>query len=84
MPRVWPSSQVATTTAGRRLGDRHIPGGRRPLGPANVDGTEDRGYVVWRIKEDLKGAHCTHVHHLRMEAGVADVVSGRRGGHVAD
>ena len=26
MPRVWPSSQVATTTAGGRLGDRHMPG----------------------------------------------------------
>ena len=33
MPRVWPSSQVATTTAGERLGDCHMPGGRRPPGP---------------------------------------------------
>ena len=24
-----------TTTAGERLGDRHMPGGQRPLGPAN-------------------------------------------------
>ena len=32
MPRMWSSSQVATTTAGgrARLGDRHIPGSRRP------------------------------------------------------
>ena len=42
MPRVWLSSQVATTTAGGRLGDRHMPGERRPLGPANVGVTEDR------------------------------------------
>ena len=41
-----------TTTAGGWLGDRHMPGGRRPLGPANVNVTEDRGKVVWRIKED--------------------------------
>ena len=55
MPRVWPSSQVATTTAGGRLGDRHLPGGRRPLGPANVGVTEDRGQqIVWRIKENMK------------------------------
>ena len=53
MPRVWPSSQVATTTAGGRLVDRHMPGGRRPLGLANVGETEDRGQMVWRIKEDL-------------------------------
>ena len=43
MPRVWLSSQVGTTTAGGQLGDRHMPGGRRPLGPANVGVTEDRG-----------------------------------------
>ena len=54
MPRVWPSSQVATTTAGERLRDRHMPGGRRPLGPANVGVTEDRRQVVWRIKQELK------------------------------
>ena len=55
MPRVWPSSHVATTTAtaGGRLGDRHMSGGRRPLGPANVGVTEDQGQVVWRIKEGL-------------------------------
>ena len=47
------SSQVATTTVGGRLGDRHMPGGRRPLGPANVGVTEGRGQDVWRIKEDL-------------------------------
>ena len=33
MPRVWPSSQVATTTVRGRVGDRHIPGDRQPLGP---------------------------------------------------
>ena len=54
MPRVWPSSQVATTTAGERLRDRHMPGGRRPPGPANVGVTEDRGQGVWRIKQELK------------------------------
>ena len=54
MPRVWTSSQVATTTAGGRLGDHHMSGGRRPLGPANVGVTEDRGQVVWRIKQELK------------------------------
>ena len=54
MPRVWPSSQVATTTAGERLGDRHMSGGRRPPAPANVGVTEDRGQVVWRIKQELK------------------------------
>ena len=43
MPRVWPSSQVGTTTAGGRLGDRHMPGGRRPLGLTNDGVTEDRG-----------------------------------------
>ena len=29
MPRWWPFSQVATTIAGGRLGDRHMPCGRR-------------------------------------------------------
>ena len=56
MLRWWPSSQVATTTAGGgggRLEDRHMPGGRRPLGPANVSVTDDRGQDVWRTKEDL-------------------------------
>ena len=33
MLRALPSSQVATTTAGGRLGKRHMPGGRRPLDP---------------------------------------------------
>ena len=46
-------AKVGTTTAGGRLGDRHMPGGRRPLGPANVGVTEDRIQNVWRIKEDL-------------------------------
>ena len=36
-----------------RLGNRHMPVGRRPLGPANVDVTEDRVWLVWGIKEDL-------------------------------
>ena len=54
MPRVWPSSQFTTTTAGERLSDRHMSGGRRPPGPANVGVTEDRGQVVWRIKQELK------------------------------
>ena len=34
-------------------GDRHMPGGRRPLGPANGGVTEDWGQVILRIKEDL-------------------------------
>ena len=53
MPRVWSSSRVATTTAGGRLRDRYMSGGRRPLCPANVGVTDDRGQVVWRIKDDL-------------------------------
>ena len=53
MPRVWPSSLRWTTTAEGRLGDRHMPGGRRPLGPANGGVLEDWGQVVLRIKEDL-------------------------------
>ena len=60
MPREWPSSQVATTTAGERLGDRHMPGGRRPLGPANGGVTEDRGQDVWRIKEGESVGEVTH------------------------
>ena len=51
MPHVWPSSQVSSTAAGGRLGDRHMPGGRRPLGSANVGVTEDRGQDVWRMEE---------------------------------
>ena len=55
------SSRVATTTAGGRLGDRHMRGGgHRPglvdavhLGPADGGVTEDRGQVVWSIKEEL-------------------------------
>ena len=53
MPQWWPSSQVTTTTAGGRLGDRHMPGGRRPLDPAIAGVTGDRGQDVWRINEDL-------------------------------
>ena len=34
-------------------GDRHMPGGRRPLGPANGGVTDDWGKVILRIKEDL-------------------------------
>ena len=34
-------------------GDRHMPGGRRPLGPANGGVTEDWGKIILRIKEDL-------------------------------
>ena len=34
-------------------GDRHMPGRRRPPGPANGGVTEDRGQVILRIKEDL-------------------------------
>ena len=52
----------STTTAGGRLGDRHMPGGRRPPGPANVGVTEDRGQVVWRIKEDLLDLYTLHIH----------------------
>ena len=40
-PRVWPSGQVDHLTAGGRLGDRHMSGGRRPLGPANGGVKED-------------------------------------------
>ena len=54
MPRVWPSNQVATITAGERLRDRHMSGGQRPPGPANVGMTEDREHVVWSIKQELK------------------------------
>ena len=35
-------------------GDRHMPDRRRPLGPANVGVTEDRGQDVWRMREDLR------------------------------
>ena len=38
-------------------GDRHMPGGRRPLGPANGGVTEDWGKVILRIKEDLSARH---------------------------
>ena len=34
-------------------GDRRMPGGRRPLRPANGGVTEDWGKVILRIKEDL-------------------------------
>ena len=37
-------------------GDRHMPGGRRPLDPANGGVTEDRGQVILRIKEGLVSA----------------------------
>ena len=53
MPRVWPPAR-STTTAGERLREHHMPGGRRPPGPANVGVTEDRGQVVWGIKQELK------------------------------
>ena len=39
--RVCGPQARSTTTAGGRLGDRHMPGGRRPLGPANGGVTED-------------------------------------------
>ena len=46
----------STTTAGGRLGDRHMPGGQRPLGPANGGVTEggrmSGGCPSW-IWEDL-------------------------------
>ena len=41
--RVCGSQAKWTTTTGGRLGDRHMPGGRRPLGPANGGVTEDWG-----------------------------------------
>ena len=41
-------------------GDRHMPGGRRPLGPANGGVTEDRGQVILRIKEDLRVRSTQH------------------------
>ena len=37
-------------------GERHMPGGRRPLDPANGGVTEDWGQFVLRIKEDLVSA----------------------------
>ena len=40
-------------------GDRHMPGGRRPLGPANGGVTEDWGKVILRIKEDLETPELT-------------------------
>ena len=43
MPRVWPSGQVDHQLPGDGSGDRHMPGGRRPLGPANGGVTEDWG-----------------------------------------
>ena len=41
--RVCAPQARSTTTAGGRLGDRHMPGGRRPLGLANGGVTEDWG-----------------------------------------
>ena len=41
--RVCGPQARSTTTAGGRLGDRHMPGGRRPLDPANGGVTEDWG-----------------------------------------
>ena len=45
MPREWPSSQVDHHCRGtaRVTVVRHMPGGRRPLGPANGGVTEDFG-----------------------------------------
>ena len=47
-----------------RLGDHHMPGGRRPLSPANVGETEDRD-MFWRTNEDLLedkgGSDCLRV-----------------------
>ena len=42
-----------TTTAGGRLRDRHMPGGRRPLGPANGGVIENRGIG---FLEDKRGS----------------------------
>ena len=41
--RVCVPQARSTTIAGGRLDDRHMPDGRRPLGPANVGVTEDCG-----------------------------------------
>ena len=49
----------STTTAGGRLGDRHMAGSRRPLGPATVGVTEDREWDVGRIEEDPNGGSQT-------------------------
>ena len=57
MPRWWPSSQVVTTTAGGRLGDRHVPGGLSQLGPANGGVIEDWRQDAWGLKEDLMGQY---------------------------
>ena len=43
--------QARSTTAGGGSGDRHMPGGRRPPGPANEGVTEDTGKVILRIEE---------------------------------
>ena len=49
-----PQARSTTTAGGRLRCSGHIPGGRRPLGPANGGVTEDRGQVILRIKEDLR------------------------------
>ena len=38
-----------------------MPGGRRPLGPANGGATEGWGKVILRIKEDLRYELCLFV-----------------------
>ena len=53
MPREWPLKPGGPPLPGDGSGDRHMPGGRRPLGPANGGVTEDWGKVILRIKEDL-------------------------------
>ena len=45
--------QARSTTAGGGSGDRHMPGGRRPPGPANEGVTEDAGKAIMRINEHL-------------------------------
>ena len=46
-------------------GDRHMPGGRRPQGPANGGVTEDWGKVILRIKEDLSFRISFYLFRLR-------------------
>ena len=53
---------------GDGLGDRHMPGGQRPLGPANGGVTEDWGKVILRIKEDLS-VHGREASYMYDEGG---------------
>ena len=60
---------------GNGSGDRHMPGGRRPLGPANGGVTEDWGKVILRIKEDLKGSYRSPVKWRRPQGATGPVTA---------